>query len=248
MSRSTFPGLSERDVEQWIARRAASKDLVLSHDVPKYLVGAVGTKLKELDLTLDRIDLFLGVSETSPRKVGMEAVRQVVSDTRIRTIFELVDALSARELARSLSYLDRMLHFGESPVGVVMMVARQFRILQLVREGSMRGMPDRDLARFAGCPSFKLRDMRAAARRFSGERLIQIHDEICATDHALKSSRLADRIHVERFSRSFPDPSPTRRRPRNPQSPERGKRRSARTRGRSASVTNALPKPATAPR
>lgn len=196
-----FPELRERDVTEWLVRRARQRGLLLAQDVPAYLVDAIGTGLSSLDKALERIDLFIGGSSSAdePRRVTMESVTQVVVDTRARSVFELTDAVASRSLDRALGCLEKMMEAGESPIGVVSMVARQFRQLRLVREGMREGLRGRDLAESADVPPFRLGDYESAARRFSPTELARVSRLVLDTDRALKSSRLDDDLLVERL-------------------------------------------------
>ncbi len=192
-----FPELRERETTQWVARQASRHGLTLARDVPAWLVEAIGTRLSDLDHALERIDLYLGKAED--RRVPLETAMEVVSDTRTRSVFELMDALFARRADAALAQFSRMLLHGESAIRVVALAAGQFRSLLLARDALSRGLSGSALASAAGIPPFRTRDVTAAAQRFSMEELYAIHEEIAAADHLLKSSRLSDRLVVERL-------------------------------------------------
>ena len=193
-----FPLLIERDVIAWVARRATARGLALGRDVPAYLVDAVGGALQPLELALERIDLFVGASEET-RHVTVEVARQVVPDTRARTVFELTDHLASRNLGEAIAVFHRMLEQGESPIGALAMTARQFRQLLLLHDGRASGLGGPELARYAGLPPFRLSDAERAARGFRRGRLRALLSEIAETDRALKSSRLSQTLVIERL-------------------------------------------------
>lgn len=193
-----FPPLGERDVVPWVARRAKARELVLARDVPAYLVDAVGVSLQPLDLAIERIDLFLGSSE-GPRQVTVDVARQIVPDTRSRTVFELADHLAERNVGDAVIVFHRMLEQGESPIGALAMIARQFRQLLLLHDGRAQHIQGDALARYAGLPPFRLRDAERAARGFTPARLRAVLGEVAETDRALKSSRLTQTLMIERL-------------------------------------------------
>lgn len=192
-----FPELRANEVESWVARRASERGLQVARDVPAYLVEAIGTSLQLLDRALERVDLFL--AGDGERRVMVDAIRPVIPDTRARSVFELTDALAARSLGDAMRCFHRMMELGESPVGAVSMIARQFRQLLLVRDGASNGMQGRELASHAGVPPFRLDDYVRSARRFDERQLSRILTAAMRTDHALKSSRLSDDLIVERL-------------------------------------------------
>ena len=197
-----FPELRERDAAGWVARRARSRNLVLGRDVPDYLVEAVGTSLQQLDLALERIDLFLDDDE-GPRNVTRDRIQAIVPDVRTRSVFELIDLLAARRLDRAVSDFHDMLEHGASAVGTVSMIAMQFRRIWRVRQGARDGLGGNELARAAGIPPFTVDRYLVSARRFDDAELRRILGLVRDADRSLKSSRLRDELIVERLFASI---------------------------------------------
>lgn len=194
-----FPKLYENEVVTWVARRARGRGMLLARDVPGWLVEALGTQLGELDRALERIELYLGATdgEGEVRQVSLETAREVITDTRARSIFELTDALSDRDIGRATTVIDDMLVRQESAIGMVNMIARQLRQLRLLQVGVSRGLQGPALASAAGCPPFRVRQLLSAARGFGSRELEEALQACTRADAALKSSRLPDRLHLE---------------------------------------------------
>lgn len=66
---------------------------------------------------LEKIDLFLGTNE---RRVTLENVRTIVPISRGGIIFELGNALAARDLERAFALVRRLLDQGESAIGILL--------------------------------------------------------------------------------------------------------------------------------
>jgi DNA polymerase-3 subunit delta len=66
---------------------------------------------------LEKLDLFLGPKE---RRVTLETVRTLVPISRGGVIFELGNALAARDLERALALVRRLLDQGESAIGILL--------------------------------------------------------------------------------------------------------------------------------
>ncbi|MCB9507107.1 MAG: DNA polymerase III subunit delta [Myxococcales bacterium] len=187
--------LPPRDAAAWVARQAKRRGLALDGDVGGHLVDAVGTSLADLDLALERVALYVGARA----RASLSDAEAVVPDTRTRSVFDLVDHLASRRLADATACFHRLLDQGESPIGALAMIARQFRQLTVAREVGGAGLSDRDAAAAIGCPPFKVRDYVTASRAFPDEALPRILGEIAATDLALKSSRVRRELLVERL-------------------------------------------------
>ena len=197
----SFDELDVNDTVQWVGRRANQRyRMRMSLEVAGQIVEYVGTSLATLDRALERLSLFLGdPPEGQTAEVLPETVDEIVADSRVRSVFEMTDALTNKDLARSVRIFRRMQLHGESPQGALSLIARQFRGM-LVAQELARGNVDRGkAAAMIGCPPFAVDKYVQQARRFQRDELLAILQSITRADHLLKSSRLDDELHVERL-------------------------------------------------
>ena len=75
-----------------------------------------GGDTRQIDNELEKIDTFLG----KDRAVRVELVRELVPLSRAGVIFELSNALSARDLELALTLVRRLLEQGEKAVGILL--------------------------------------------------------------------------------------------------------------------------------
>ncbi|MFW5967462.1 MAG: DNA polymerase III subunit delta, partial [Persicimonas sp.] len=155
--------------------------------------------LAELDQALSKIDLFVGDMDKSPRPVDDELVREVVAHTKVHTVFDLTDELGERDFEGAARILDNMLLHGESPIGILAMIARHFRILSRLHDPSVRTLGRNEKARAVGVVPFFLKDYQRHASKFSLTEIESLRERFLETDSALKSSGLDDRTVLERL-------------------------------------------------
>ena len=191
-----FSAMREWEVGDVIAKQASRRGMKLAKDATAYLIDAVGTDLASLMGALEKIDLYVGPGE-APRRVTGDDVRAVVAQTRAHSIFELTEALGARQFERAIGVLDAMLLAGESAIGITVMIARHFRIVSKLHDPSVRNADKRTVARAVGVVPYFVEDYRKDARRFSPTDVRWLRGRLVDTDHALKSSRLSDRAIME---------------------------------------------------
>ena len=112
-------------------------------------------------------------------------------------IFELVDAVAAKNAPRALECLDNLLAAGESPLMVLVMIARQFRIILMCKECADNGLGTDATVAATGLRGFMVSAARKQGKLFDETALLNaIHD--CAdTDHRIKSGRVSDRLGIE---------------------------------------------------
>src|SRR5205807_1575431 len=81
------------------------------------------------------------------RRVGVAEVRAVVGEHRLRHVFDLTRALTARDTGGALALLESLLNAGEEPLAVLGMLAREARATWQVAGALRAGRPAEDIAR-----------------------------------------------------------------------------------------------------
>ena len=135
----------------------AATDLVLSLGKPYRLrfdeealalfVLFTGGDTRTIKSELEKIDLFLGEKE---REVTLDDVRTLVPLTRGGVIFELGNALAARDLGQALKLVRRMLDQRESAIGILLVaIFPTIRNLLLAKDLMQRHQLPRPSAPFS---------------------------------------------------------------------------------------------------
>ena len=193
-----FPAFYENEAAQFVAKQASQRQMCLDSGAVAHLTRAVGNSLQALDGALEKIDLFLGASE-SVRQVSAEDVDQIVADTRAHTIFDLTDALGDRRTQEALRVLEKMMLSGEAAIMINQMIARHFRIVAKLQDPSIRSADRKTAAKEVGVSPYFLKDYQRHAGKFSPRRVERILDRLLDVDAALKSSKLRDEVILEQL-------------------------------------------------
>jgi len=111
---------------------ARDRGLGLSGDSAELIAVMTGGDRRQIDSELDKLDLYLG----SDRRAVTEAdVRLLVPISHVGAVFELGNAIAARDLRRALELLDRLLFHGERAIGILLAsVIPTVRSLLLARD------------------------------------------------------------------------------------------------------------------
>jgi DNA polymerase-3 subunit delta len=194
-----FSNLYENEVEQILPKHASRYDLKLSNRALAYLIQAVGTDLKKLHRALEKIDLYVGETDEATRSVSADTIREIVAETKIGTVFDLTDALGARNLGAAIKQLHKMMDVGEPALRILTMIARHFRILAKLKDPEIRKKSSKQQANAVGVVPFFLDDYRKDARRFSLAEIIQLHERLLEADRSLKSSHISPEAVMEKL-------------------------------------------------
>jgi DNA polymerase-3 subunit delta len=112
---STRGGWEEEALEM-VQQRAKKRKLQFDDDALDLFVLLTGGDTRQIDNELEKIDTFLA----KDRGVNIELVRDLVPLSRAGVIFELGNALAARDLQLSLKLVRRLLDQGESAIGILL--------------------------------------------------------------------------------------------------------------------------------
>src|SRR5256885_2950444 len=106
----------EEEALEMVQQRAKKRKLQFADEALDLFVLLTGGDTRQIDNELEKIDTFLG----KDRGVNAELVRELVPLSRAGVIFELSNALAARDLQLSLKLVRRLLDQGESAIGILL--------------------------------------------------------------------------------------------------------------------------------
>jgi DNA polymerase-3 subunit delta len=106
----------EEEALEMVQQRAKKRNLQFDDGALDLFVLLTGGDTRQIDNELEKIDTFLG----KDRGVNAELVRELVPLSRAGVIFELSNALAARDLQLSLKLVRRLLDQGESAIGILL--------------------------------------------------------------------------------------------------------------------------------
>jgi len=106
----------EEEALEIVQQRAKKRKLQFADEALDLFVLLTGGDTRQIDNELEKIDTFLA----KDRGVNIELVRELVPLSRAGVIFELGNALAARDLELSLKLVRRLLDQGESAIGILL--------------------------------------------------------------------------------------------------------------------------------
>ncbi len=176
----------------------------------------VAPDLREIANELEKLCLYVG----KRLEISEADVRAICSASRQAVIWDLADALGARSLPKAVAALDNLLDHGEQPIGILMLLAAQFRLTLLVKDLMARkliaasgapgagfqfvkafeNLPESAIAHFpktkeGKLPSpWRLYRCALAAKNFSVAELIRAMELLLEANLQLVSTQLDERL------------------------------------------------------
>ena len=109
-------GAGEEEVVTWTAQQLRSRGIKISHDAVEMLAARIGLETVQLHSELDKLEVSLGTGH----EITAKDIRELVPATRESGIFDLGNAISARNLPLALETLEHLFHQGEKGVGILL--------------------------------------------------------------------------------------------------------------------------------
>ncbi|MFZ2489705.1 MAG: DNA polymerase III subunit delta [Anaerolineae bacterium] len=183
----------ERDLPDWVLRRAKQKGGVIEREAAFDLATSIGRNLRLLDNELEKLLAYRGNAGTIRR----EDVRLLVPYTQEASIFDMVDALGQQDGPRAVRLLRELERDGAAPLYLLSMIVRQFRILVQVSDQMSLGLGKDEIAKAIGLHPFPTQKAMQQCRAWRMSDLAAAYDRLLAADLAIKTGKQPDDLAIE---------------------------------------------------
>ena len=194
--------VGEEDAMRWAVSTAQENETKLDPDAARELVDALGADMMLIASELEKLLLY-----TQGRgRITLGDVETMVLGAKQRSLYELTDAISARQPKRALALLHGLLNSSEAgedaAIGHLYMLARTFRQMLVILEKNVRDSRAIWQALWQGfrIPPFAADDLIRQARRYKSRReLTRAIRLIARADLELRSSPPDKRLVLDRL-------------------------------------------------
>jgi DNA polymerase-3 subunit delta len=194
--------VEETDAMRWLVAEAEKRGTVLDVDAARELADALGADMMLMASELEKLLLYTG----ERRRITLGDVETMVLGAKQRSLYELTDAISAKDRPRALALLQGLLNASDggedSAIGNLYMLARTFRQMLVILEKNVRDSRAIWQALWQGfrMPPFAAEDLIRQARRYKNRReLTRALRLIARADLELRSSPPDKRLVLERL-------------------------------------------------
>jgi DNA polymerase-3 subunit delta len=165
-----FPLLKGDVLRQWVKQEVAAQDAAISPQAVELLA---------------KLALF-----ASGRRIEEEDIRAVVSSAQEANVFAMVDAILDFRAGVAQRLLEQLLQQGASPAYLLVMLARQVRLVVRAKEMRRRRTPEAEIQSRLGLKSdFPFRKTLEQAQRYPLERLKAVYLRLLEADLSIKTGR-----------------------------------------------------------
>lgn len=181
-----FSPMNDVECAEWARRVMRRMGKNLSPEAAGQLVFTVGRDAALLRQEMEKLASYLD-ERTEVTGADIDAVCTRSTEC---TVFQMVDAQVAGNNDAAFALLRDMVRMGESRIGILAMLLRQYRILYHMRCLLEERTPPNAQASLLGIPPFSVSRTQQQARRFDKERLRAAYDYLMNVEFLLKQGRL----------------------------------------------------------
>jgi DNA polymerase-3 subunit delta len=193
--------VEESDAVRWMQEYCSTREVTIDVDAARELVDSLGGDMMMISNELEKLILYVG----EKKRITLGDVETMVLAAKQRSLYELTDAISARDRIRALEMLDAILSTGEgdeAAIGHLYMLAKTFRQMLVILERNVRDQRMLWAALWQGfrVPPFAADDIIRQARRYKSKReLTRAIRLVAKADLALRSNPPSKRLMLEKL-------------------------------------------------
>ena len=193
--------VEEGEAVRWLTEFCSSRGVKIESDGARELVDALGGDMMMISNELEKLILYVG----EKKRITLGDVETMVLAAKQRSLYELTDAISAKDRVRALEILDAIFSTGDgddAAIGHLYMLAKTFRQMLVILERNVRDQRALWAALWQGfrVPPFAAEDIIRQARRYKSKReLTGAIRLIAKADLALRSNPASKRLVLEKL-------------------------------------------------
>ena len=171
--------LKEMQLPSWIQRVADQFGKKVDLKSCQLLLSLVGPSMLDIHNEIMKLVQFVGQRQ----QITINDIQNAVSKQCLASVFDLVNALGSY---KALILLKSLLYQGQNELGILAMLARQIRILILIKEAQVRKLSSFQISQKVGVPSYFLNQYLKQGRYWNFQQLRAFHALLLETDKKFK--------------------------------------------------------------
>lgn len=191
-----FAPITGRELGKWIFSEVVSRDGTIESPAVDFLVQNAGDDSWYIHSLLDQLIAYAG-----NKAITVEHVKIFLKETVDDNIFNLVDALVAKNSQKVFVMIEEQYRKGEDSQFIFAMIMRQFKILLQLSDMISRGIRERDdiVAKQLGLHPFVLKKSLPLVQKYSLEQLKSIYRELLEIDMKTKTGQGDQSVMLDFF-------------------------------------------------
>jgi len=161
-----FKSLKYKSLDEWIENRASQLGKEIERPAIKLLESTFNNELQRLSTELEKIATFIG----DDKVITLSKTKKIISKDRLlkeNIIFDFVDSIGKRNYGQALKLLNQIIADGQSEIGLLMMIARQIRLILQTKVLYQKGKTAKSIANRLNQHPYPIKKCIKQSRNFS---------------------------------------------------------------------------------
>ncbi|WP_078556668.1 DNA polymerase III subunit delta [Bacillus alkalicellulosilyticus] len=185
----------QKMINEWVDDQARQHQIAVDHDAKELLMQLLGGNLLMMSNELKKLSLYVGSDGTVTKQI----VQQMVARTLEQDIFALIDHVIHSRIDKALDLFFELLRQKEDPIKIIALLARQFRIVYMVKELVKQGYAQKQIASQIKIHPYAVKLATQQAKGFEDKRLFFCLEELATMDYKIKTGQIDKKLAVELF-------------------------------------------------
>jgi DNA polymerase III subunit delta len=195
-----FLPLSVEELTRWIIRRAEKWGVTFAEGAVDQFILYTGAQLQLITAELEKLSLFAGPNGCITR----ELIGQLVVRSAEQNVFILMDEIVKQRLDNALLILHDLLKQREEPIKIILLIARQFRMMLQIKELEHQGYSQQQIAGQIGAHPYAVKLASEQGRSYSLSKLSGMLSRLGELDYRMKSGKVDKTLGLELFILEIP--------------------------------------------
>jgi len=188
-----FWRLFDSEIQGWIENKISREGKTISPQAAHYLFVEVGNNLLDLSGEIEKLLIY-----TRDRKeVTLDDVEQLIGRSMSDSIFDLLRAITRKNLTRSLEILAKLTEAGEKPVGILARIAKRIRQIIYAKELMRQRERPASIIEEVGLHPFFDKDFPSQIQNFNRKELLNNFHQLLRADWEIKVGRKPAQLVLE---------------------------------------------------
>jgi DNA polymerase-3 subunit delta len=190
-----FAPLKDKELILWIRTAFKRFGKAISPQDAQYMAMMAGSELETLVHEIHKVADYAGEAHV----ICAQDIDAVVARISSANIFKMVDAIGQKDVDKALYHMNELLESGQSPIGMLSMIARQFRILLQCRLLLDKGYSAREISSQVKLPIFAVNGYINQLKKFDKRQIAEALRHCLQTDLDMKSTSFNQAMILERL-------------------------------------------------
>lgn len=189
--------LDQKNFSNYARSRINEEKIDITTDAIYYLIDICRRNATLFNKNLEILKLY-------PGKIDAKAVSKLCTASDENDGFELINALTGRDVSKAIAVERRLLKESDSILSVIGLLANQLRFLYLISYLNSSGKSSREIQEISGASEYRITKANETLRQLKGEQILDLLHKLSELDIRCKSDySVPDSVKFEIFILEF---------------------------------------------